>query len=95
MADLKFFTVTESFIGNLDGIEVEYQKGEVVGADDPAVKKMPSHFEPIVVKGGAVRGGVEQATAAPGEKRSYVRKSKPEPEQPAGKALTTASLKGK
>lgn len=67
MAKPAFYTVTESFVGQLDGAEVEYHKGEVVPADDPAVSQMPLHFEPLVVRGGQVR--VEKATAAPGEKR--------------------------
>jgi hypothetical protein len=62
-----FYTVSESFIGNLDGAEVEYHKGEVVDSDDPGLRKWSEHFEPLVVRAHA--GVVEQATAAPGEKR--------------------------
>ncbi len=109
MAKPEFFTVRESFIGSLKDVEVEYHKGEVVPADDPAVKKMPLHFEPLLVRGGEVRGEVEQATAAPGEKRRLRRKpaakakaapakAAPEPEvapeQPAGKPISHASLRG-
>jgi hypothetical protein len=62
-----FYTVRESLVGTLDGEEVEYQKGEVVDADDPALRKWPGHFEPLVLR--QHRRSIEQATAAPGEKR--------------------------
>ena len=62
-----YYTVTESLIGTLDGVDVEYHKGEVVDADDPAVRKWPHHFGPLEVRSTGPR--VEQATAAPGEKR--------------------------
>ena len=83
MAKASHYTVTESFIGNLDGVEVEYIKGEVVTADDPAIRKMPAHFEPLVVKGHQEhrRAEVEQATAAPGEQR--------------GQAMTVDAMKGR
>jgi len=84
MAKAAFYTVAESFIGALDGAEVEYHKGETVDADDPAFKQWPSLFVPLVLR--EHRRG-EQATAAPGEKRGG------EP-APAGKAITTASFKG-
>lgn len=63
-----FYTVADSFIGALDGDEVEYIRGEVVAADDPAVRKWPGYFIPLVVRSHS-RPEVEQATAAPGEKR--------------------------
>lgn len=63
-----YYTVSESFIGALDGDEVEYQKGEVVGPDDPGLRKWPHNFIPLVVRPHR-RGEIERATAAPGEKR--------------------------
>jgi hypothetical protein len=63
-----YYTVSDTIVGTLDGAEVEYHMGEVVEADDPAVKKWPSHFVPLVVR--AHRSKVEQATASPGEKRA-------------------------
>ena len=105
MAKADYYTVRESFIGPFG----EYHKGEVVTADDPAFEKMPSHFEALVIRG-QVRGEVEQATAAPGEKRHLGRYKKavkpeakaaepepepePEPELPQGKAMTLAGMKG-
>jgi hypothetical protein len=68
MAKADYYTVIASFTGTLDGRDVEYHAGEVVSADDPALKKMPAHFAPLVVR--AIPGKVEQATAVPGEKRS-------------------------
>ena len=62
-----FFMVSESFIGTLDGVELAFHKGEVIDADDPALKAWPAHFAPLVAR--THGGGIEQATAAPGEKR--------------------------
>jgi hypothetical protein len=67
MAKAEFYLVTESFVGALDGQEVEYHVGEVVGPTDPALRKWPKMFGPLVTR--ALRPDVEQATAAPGEKR--------------------------
>jgi hypothetical protein len=64
MAKPAYYTVSESFAG--DGFD--YQKGEVVDGDDPAVKKWPAHFAPLVLREDR-QNRVEQATAAPGEKR--------------------------
>lgn len=69
MAKVTHYTVRDSIVGVLDGHEVEYIKGEVVLADDPAVQKWPAHFEPLVVRDHIRRRDVEAATAAPGEKR--------------------------
>jgi hypothetical protein len=72
---------TESFVGSFKGAEVECHKGDVLSADDPVAKHWSQFFEAPAARTRAV----EQATAAPGEQR----------DAPAGKALTTASLKGK
>jgi hypothetical protein len=63
MAKPAYYTVTKSLAG--DGFE--YHQGEVIEADDPAIRKWPDHFAPLVVRGQP--HPVEQATAAPGEKR--------------------------
>ncbi len=68
MAKAAYYTVSESFVSTLEGEEVEYRRGEVVDGDDPAVRKWPTHFEPLVVRQRR-RAEVEQATAGPGEKR--------------------------
>ena len=76
MAKADYFVVLEAF---LVGGEL-YQKGEIVDATDPAYRKSPHLFGPLVIRGqGPV---VEQATAAPGEQRQ-------------GKALTSAGLRGR
>ena len=67
MAKADFYTVRASFVGTFDGEPVEFHKGEVVVAGDPALRKWPDSFEPLVVR--TYRPEVEQATAAPGEKR--------------------------
>ena len=63
-----YYTVSTSFFGAFEGDGIEYHKGEVVDADDPALKHWPEYFEPLVVRE-HLRSRVEQATAAPGEKR--------------------------
>lgn len=64
-----YYTVSTSFIGSLHGDGVEYHKGEVVDGDDPALKRWPEYFEPLVVRDHLVVRRVEQATSGPGEKR--------------------------
>ena len=46
------------------------REGEIVSSDDPVVRKYAALFEPITVP------GVEQATAAPGERRTVLRPKK-------------------
>jgi hypothetical protein len=58
--------VKTAFITNLDGVDVTYSVGDIVDADDPGLKRAPEHFGPVVARG---KAPVEQATAAPGEKR--------------------------
>jgi hypothetical protein len=91
MASSAFYTVKESFVGTLGGHEVEYHKGEVVPANDPAVKKMPAHFEELVIRGGQNRS-VEQATAAPGEKRRLSVRRKPRKATPAEEAAIAETI---
>ncbi len=57
--------VIDSFIGKVDGEERMFRKGDLIRPGDPAVKKWPQFF-------GSARfhhDHVEQATAAPGERR--------------------------
>lgn len=54
-----------SFVG---GASLYVIKGDLFAADDPLVKKHPALFGPVVVKR-SVAERIEQATAAPGEKR--------------------------
>jgi hypothetical protein len=77
MAKAAYYTVSTSFIGSHEGGGIEYHKGEVVDGDDPALKRWPEYFEPLLVRehlAGKKAAPVEQATAAPGEKRSYLRR---------------------
>ena len=85
MADPTFYTVINSFATDVDS----YLQGEVVDGNDPILKKQPHNFAPLKVRahlGKPSPGQVEQATAAPGEKRDL---------PPQGKALTTAGMKGR
>lgn len=56
--------VLESFVGSVKkGEEHMYRQGDLVRADDPAIKKWPHLFGPAKYR------TIEQATAAPGETR--------------------------
>jgi hypothetical protein len=55
----------ESFVCELDGTELDIREGDLLEADHPIAKKFPKQFiEPRLRF-----PKVEQATAAPGEKR--------------------------
>ena len=69
MAKDDIYQVTTTFVITLDGGDVEYHIGELVDADDPALKVVPQHFGPVEFKHRKAEKPVEQATAAPGEKR--------------------------
>lgn len=56
----------DSFTGRVDGEDRVFRQGEPVRANDPAVKKWPHLFGPQRYYN---EPRVEQATAAPGEKR--------------------------
>ncbi len=65
MATTETLIVLESFIGRVDKDERIFREGEPIRANDPAVKKWPDKFgQPRFL-----HDNVEQATAAPGEKR--------------------------
>jgi hypothetical protein len=60
-----------TFRGGLDGKDVFVTVGELYWADDPEPKKWPDFFGPIVMRHPRHdEAPVEQATAAPGEKRA-------------------------
>jgi len=42
------YVVLESFGTEIDGVPVTYRKGEPVHPDDPALKKWPKAFGPLV-----------------------------------------------
>ena len=64
-AAAELVSVLESFIGHDGKEERTFRIGDLVAANDPAVKKWPHLFGPIE----HINRGIEQATAAPGEKR--------------------------
>lgn len=68
MAKDDIYMVTTTFVITLGDRDVEYHTGEIVDADDPAYKRVPEHFGPVEFKHRTAKP-VEQATAAPGEKR--------------------------
>jgi hypothetical protein len=64
--------VTAAFVGSVDGEEIQFVYGELISADHPAVKKWPDAFGPLTLPYPVNRKAeprIEQATAAPGEKR--------------------------
>ena len=58
--------VAESFIGRIGDEERFFRAGDLIRPNDPAVKKWPNLFRAATYPNEA---RVEQATAAPGEKR--------------------------
>ncbi len=62
----KYYRCKESFVTQYNGETVNVAAGEIVRAGHPILKRRESHFEPVDHFG---RFDVEQATAAPGEKR--------------------------
>jgi hypothetical protein len=85
MAKADYYQVLQAFSTTIDGRVEDYQQGEVVDATDPAFKKAPHLFGPLVIRGQAAPPPVvEHASAAPGEQR-----------ETGGKAITTAALKGR
>jgi hypothetical protein len=62
--------VLASFVGNVGGEDIDFRQGELIEADHPAVKKWPESFGAVRLNHPVKRSAsVEQATAAPGEKR--------------------------
>jgi hypothetical protein len=69
MAKDDILQVTTTFVITLGDRDIEYHVGEIVDADDPAYKRVPEHFGPVEFKHRSAGARLEQATAAPGEKR--------------------------
>jgi hypothetical protein len=63
MASKETVVALESGYFGVNGESVLVTEGEVYRADDPVVRKYPKHFAPQRSE------RIEQATAAPGEKR--------------------------
>ena len=62
--------VKEAFAGTFEGTPLVLNVGQVFQDDDPYVRQWPQFFEPLDAKPFRdSRPPVEQATAAPGEKR--------------------------
>lgn len=59
-----------SFTATVDGARIDFHRGDLIDADHPAVSKWPDKFGPITVQHRSPKNErIEQATAAPGEKR--------------------------
>jgi hypothetical protein len=58
-----------SFVGAVGKAEITIRKGDLFASDDPIVRKHPKLFGPVEVRRTGPAPRVEQATAAPGEKR--------------------------
>lgn len=73
--------VIEAFAHTVNGYPDVAAAGALFDSDDPVVKAGgPDRFEPVEVtatRDSVRRSGVEQATAAPGERRSLTRASAP------------------
>lgn len=66
----ELFVARSAFACTLDGQTLIIQPGQVVDANDPILKGRETLFEPFAPKVRNYPGRVEQATAAPGEKRA-------------------------
>lgn len=68
--DRRLFAARRSFSTFLDGQTVVVKQGQLVDDGDPILKGRADLFEPFVPSIRNYPGRVEQATAAPGEKRA-------------------------
>jgi len=68
MANPTLLVARESFIGQFGGEIVDLKGGDLIEADHPIAKKYPHLFSEPVLRF-PMKPHVEQATAAPGEKR--------------------------
>lgn len=66
----ELFSARRAFATTLNGETLIIQPGQVVDANDPILKGRADLFEPFAPKIRQYKGQVEQATAAPGEKRN-------------------------
>jgi hypothetical protein len=73
MSKPSYYRAKESFVTMYDGEQLSVPAGEIVRAGHPLLKRREDHFEPVESFG---RFDVEQATAAPGEKRGEDKKAK-------------------
>lgn len=64
----------ESFVCKVNGMDETIRAGDLLEADHPAVKKNPGAFVEPKVRFAKAAPVVEQATAAPGEKRVLAQK---------------------
>lgn len=67
--------VTKAFSVLSDPNGHVYTPGELVDSDHPHVKGREGHFETVEAHVSARSVGVEQATSAPGEKRSVTKRA--------------------
>lgn len=65
-ARIDYWQAKESFVTMLDGEVTQVSKGDLVHPDHPILRGREELFQPAK---GHIRFDVEQATAAPGEKR--------------------------
>jgi len=68
-AERKLYSARQGFAANVDGTTVIIAADQVVDENDPVLKGRETLFVPFVPKVRRYPGQVEQATAAPGEKR--------------------------
>jgi hypothetical protein len=90
-----YFRAKEGFGTVFDGAPVHVAAGEIVRAGHPILRRREDLFEPVTSFG---RFDVEQASAAPAEKRgrrsapAEAPEPEPEPEPVAGSGLKTTSF---
>lgn len=67
----------------VDGVPHTYTAGQLVDATDPSVNGREAHFESVETHVADRTARIEQATSAPGEKRSVSTPRKPAARKPA------------
>lgn len=89
---------TNPFVAYLDGVPRLVTGGELVDANDPVVQGRDQFFEPVddylSRRGTKAAPTVEQATAAPGERRSRGKATKATQSPAAKTTPTTTPAKG-
>ncbi len=85
------FVVKESFVGNLGSGDVIFRAGEPIDSTNKAVKKWPHLFTEQTSR--LDEATIEQATAAPGEKRSLASRIKTAGKVAAPRKATAAEEK--
>ncbi len=68
-AEPQIMVALASFVGAVGNVEVVVRQGDLFATEDAIVRKFPQMFGRVEVRRSVSEPVIEQATAAPGEKR--------------------------